>query len=82
MKRHFISLAVLALVAIPLSWAHDRKSTTTIPAGTEVNVRVTENLSSETAQPGDTFHGVLETPLQTNGSTAGPAGAGTFREAY
>ena len=77
MKRHLFSLALLAAFAIPLSWAGEtRKSTaTTIPAGTLVHVRVTDDLSSETAQPGDAFHGVLETPLEVNGKTVYPRGS-------
>lgn len=74
MKRHLLFLMALALIALPVSMA-GRSVTTTIPAGSLVNVRITENLSSETAQPGDTFHGVLETPLEVNGKTIYPRGS-------
>ena len=75
MKRYLFSLALLAAVAIPLSWAGETKKHTTIPAGTLVNVRITDDLSSETAQPGDTFRGDLETPLEVNGRTVYPRGS-------
>lgn len=71
MKRHLLSLAVLAMVAIPLVWA----ASANIPAGSLVHVRITEDLSSETAQPGDTFHGVLENSIEVNGKTVYPRGA-------
>ena len=75
MKRYLFSLALLAAVAIPLTWAGETKRHTTIPAGTLVNVRITDELSSETAQPGDTFRGELETPLEVNGRIVYPRGS-------
>jgi hypothetical protein len=74
MKRPLSFLMVLALVVLPLAWAGSKK--TTVPAGSLVHMRITENLSSETAQPGDTFHGVLEIALEgSNGSTVYPRGS-------
>ncbi len=75
MKGHLLSLAVLAAFALPLAWAEPKSATSTIPAGSLVHVRITEDLSSEVAQPGDTFHGVLENPIEVNGKTAYPRGA-------
>jgi hypothetical protein len=46
-----------------------------LPAGTRVSVRVSENLSSETAKVGDRFHGVLAAPVVVNGRTMFPQGA-------
>src|SRR5258708_27664787 len=46
-----------------------------LPAGTPISVRINENLSSETANAGDEFTGVLTQPLVANGSTAFPRGA-------
>lgn len=74
MKRYWVMLAVLALVALPLSWAAPKNSTT-IPAGSLVHVRITDDLSSETAKPGGTFRGVLENPIEVNGKTVYPRGA-------
>lgn len=77
MKRSWSMLAVLGVVALslPLSWAEPKKSASTIPAGSLVHVRITDELSSETAQPGDTFHGVLENPIEVNGKTLYPRGS-------
>ena len=71
MKRHWFPLAMLAAFALPLCWA----KSATIPAGSLVHVRITEDLSSEQAQPGDTFHGVLENPIEADGKTIYPRGA-------
>ncbi len=40
-----------------------------IPAGTSLQVRVSEKLSSETANVGDHFHGMLAAPVRVNGRT-------------
>ena len=76
MKRYATILAVLALFALPLSWAGSKNSAaSTIPAGTLVHVRITDDLSSETAHPGDTFRGVLENAIEINGKTTYPRGS-------
>jgi hypothetical protein len=75
MKRTWLMSVVLAMVALPLSWGAPKNSAVTIPAGSLVHVRITEDLSSETAQPGDTFRGVLENPIEVNGKTVYPRGA-------
>ncbi len=77
MKRTWSMLAVLGVVALlPLSWAEPKKSTaSTIPAGSLVHVRITEELSSEKAQPGDTFSGVLENPIEVDGKVIYPRGS-------
>lgn len=74
MKRYLPFLVVFAVAALSLGWA-DSKKVTTIPAGSLVHVRITENLSSETAQPGDPFHGVLENPLEADGKVVYPRGS-------
>ena len=73
MKRHLLSWAALAVFALPLAWAAPKSAT--IPAGSLVHVRITDDLSSEKAQPGDTFRGVLENPIVVNGKTVYPRGA-------
>lgn len=75
MKRHWVISVVLALAALPLSWAAPKSSSTTIPAGSLVHVRITDELSSETAKPGDTFSGVLENAIEVNGKTVYPRGS-------
>ncbi|MCL6464030.1 BON domain-containing protein [Pseudacidobacterium ailaaui] len=49
--------------------------TVTIPAGTIVPVRITEGLSSQTAQPNQVFHGSLAGDLIADGMVAVPHGA-------
>jgi hypothetical protein len=46
-----------------------------IPVGTEIQVRIIENLSSGTARLGDIFHGTLEEPLVVAGKQVFPKGA-------
>jgi hypothetical protein len=50
-------------------------ATGTIPGGTNLSVRVAENLSSATAQPGDVFHGTLADDVEVNGKVIFPRGA-------
>ncbi len=47
----------------------------TIPAGTQLSVRLNDSLDSEKNQVGDTFHGSLSVPIVLNGETVVPAGA-------
>ena len=47
----------------------------TIPAGTQLSVRLNEPLDSERNQVGDSFHGSLSTPIVLGGETVIPSGA-------
>lgn len=49
--------------------------TYTIDSGTTVPITITEALTSQTAQPNDTFHGTLATDLVSNGFVVIPRGA-------
>jgi uncharacterized protein YcfJ len=49
--------------------------TVTIPAGSDLAVRITENLATGQAQPNDSFHGVLANSLVINGQLAIRRGA-------
>jgi outer membrane lipoprotein SlyB len=46
-----------------------------IPPGTEIRVRMIENLSSGTSSTGDMFHGTLDEPIVVNGKQLFPKGA-------
>jgi len=46
-----------------------------IPPGTEIRVRIVENLSSGTSTMGDIFHGTLDEPIVVNGKQLFPRGA-------
>ena len=47
----------------------------TIPAGTQLSVRLNDPLSSEINKVGDSFHGSLSTPIVIDGETVIPSGA-------
>lgn len=47
----------------------------TIPAGTQLTIRLDNALDSERNQVGDTFHGSLSTPIVLGGETVIPSGA-------
>ena len=47
----------------------------TIPAGTQLSVRLNDPLDSERNQVGDSFHGSLSTPIVLDGETVIPSGA-------
>ena len=47
----------------------------TVPAGTELEVRLITGLSSKANKAGDSFTGTLETPVAVGGKTAIPRGA-------
>ncbi len=46
-----------------------------IPAGTQISIRLNDELSSEKAQVGDVFHGSVSTPVQIDGQTVIPTSA-------
>jgi hypothetical protein len=46
----------------------------TIPSGTTLAVRLVDAIDSETAQPGQTFHATLDSPLAYEGDVVIPAG--------
>lgn len=76
MARYFQQhspLALLLLAATSVALAAEVRAN--IPAGTELQVRIIENLSSEKANVGDQFHGTLEAPVVVNGRTLFPKGA-------
>lgn len=47
----------------------------TVPAGTQLSIRINDELNSETAQVGDVFHGSVSTPVTVDGKTAIPTTA-------
>jgi hypothetical protein len=46
----------------------------TIPSGTTMAIRLVDAISSETAQPGQTFRATLDSPLSAEGDVAIPSG--------
>ncbi len=47
----------------------------TIPAGTQIVVRLQETLAADKMQPGDTFHATLDAPLEVGGFAIAERGA-------
>jgi outer membrane lipoprotein SlyB len=68
MTRYLRQPFVMALLlVVVLSVAEASEMYRNIPAGTELQVRITEKLSSETANIGDEFHGTLVAPVIVKG---------------
>jgi hypothetical protein len=66
MSCHLKKVFILMLLMVAAASA---QTYTNIPAGTELQVRIIEKLSSEQANVGDQFHGTLAAPVIVNGKT-------------
>jgi len=64
--KHYFAMALLLLAVTSVARAGE---VTPLPPGTELQVRMIERLSSETASVGDQFHGTLVVPVVVNGRT-------------
>jgi hypothetical protein len=53
----------------------------TVPAGTVVNVRLTQAIDVDASQAGQTFKGVVDDPVMVNGNIVIPRGAGAVIQA-
>jgi hypothetical protein len=78
--RRTIAALVAAMLVSGLAVAQERRSVTgsggPIPEGTQITVRMIDNLSSETAHEGDTFHATLDQAiLDADGRTLYPRDA-------
>lgn len=70
--RLAVAVAVLTMLATVVAMG---EVIAKIPAGTSLQVRVTEKLSSETANVGQVFHGSLAAPVVAKGKALFPKGA-------
>ncbi|HVP43842.1 MAG TPA: hypothetical protein VMS96_10445 [Terriglobales bacterium] len=78
MKRYGCLIAVSLLVVLSATAQTKKSSYTpspTIPAGTVLQVRVIDNLSSGKSTAGQIFHGTLSEPVVVNGKTLYAKGA-------
>ena len=75
MNRYFRASIAVSLWVISGALATMAAVNVKIPAGTSVQVRIDENLSSETANVGQIFHGSLAAKVVANGRTLFPRGA-------
>lgn len=76
--RRVLTLTLVVLLAMSAFGQRRRYTQGTggaIPAGTQVQVRLIDSLTSETAQVGDTFRGTLEQAVVSNGRTLYSKGA-------
>ena len=77
LRRRAAAMVVVMLVSLS-AWAQHRTVSGAggpIPAGTQVQVRFIDNLSSATAQNADTFHGTLEQAIVDGDRILYPKGA-------
>lgn len=72
LRKHLVA-ALLLIAATSVAMADDVYAN--IPAGTQLQVRISESLSSEKAAAGDAFHGTLTAPVVVNGKTLFAKGA-------
>src|SRR6478752_5809665 len=75
MNRYFKASIAVSLWVIFGALAAMAAVNVKIPAGTSLQVRIDENLSSETANVGQIFHGSLAAKVVANGRTLFPRGA-------
>ncbi|MBI2678620.1 MAG: hypothetical protein HYX28_07540 [Candidatus Koribacter versatilis] len=69
-------LAILVLVlTLPFIAQAQRRSRIAIPSGTQISVRMTDSLSSDTSQQGQEFRGSLEYPVVVEGREVLPKGS-------
>jgi len=79
MKTPYTKAVYLLSISVLFAGAaiaqRQRNSNLSIPDGTNFDVRVNQNLSSESSKPGDTFTGTLTRPVTVNGRNVFPQGA-------
>lgn len=64
----------IGLLTVFLTAGQQTTYAAAIPAGTAVEARITEHLTSQKAKPGDMFHGTLVSPIVVNGRVLYPKG--------
>ena len=69
MVRSFEHCFAIALLLLAVTSVARAGEVTPLPPGTELQVRMIERLSSETANVGDRFHGTLVVPVFVKGRT-------------
>ena len=76
--RQTIAAWMAVMLLAGLTVAQERRSAGAggpIPGGTQVEIRIIDNLSSATAHEGDTFQGTLEREIVVDGRTLYPRGS-------
>jgi hypothetical protein len=67
--------------APPAAAAPAPRPAITVPAGTIINVRLTQAIDVDASQTGQSFKGVVDDPVMVNGAIAIPRGAGAVLQA-
>jgi hypothetical protein len=70
-RKQILAIAIL----LPFAAAAGRAASVTVPAGTEVTVRIIDSIDSETNYAGETFRATLDAPLRVDGTVVVPQGA-------
>jgi|SRR5579883_755809 hypothetical protein len=82
--RHILTRAAAIVAITGLAALAQAQDSGKIPTGTRLTVRTTTELTSATAQPGQTWNGTLVNAVRSGGKTVAPAGSsvsGTVIEA-
>lgn len=79
-KRISVSLHILLFfmilsVSSTAAWAARRSTTPSLPEGTELQIRLADELTTANAEPGDTFTATLLKPVRVNNRTVLPKDA-------
>lgn len=61
--------------------APERRPAITVPAGTKINVRLTQTIEVDASQAGQVFKAIIDDPVMLNGSTVIPRGATAMLQA-
>ena len=69
---------LFGITGVVLALAAPALAATSIPAGTALQVRLNQTLSSDGSKAGQEFTGVLSEPLAVNGQTVAPKGANVY----
>jgi hypothetical protein len=65
-----------AAAPAPAARAPAKKPSVTVPAGTIINVRLTQGIDADKSAAGQTFKGLVDDPVMVNGAIVIPRGAG------
>jgi hypothetical protein len=73
--RRTLSVVLTTLLLVIGSSITSAAAASIVPAGTVLNVRTTQPIAAESAQPGMTLTGVVDDPIAVNGEIVIPRGA-------
>lgn len=77
-KHANVTVMLLLFLAALLSVAAQNTDRVTVPAGTQILVRMVDSVDSSTSKPGTRFAATLESDLQAEGTTVAPRGTTVY----